>query len=75
MCFGRPRAQELPEPPPPDSAIEPTADRVVVGANRSSSSRDDRRMSTTAGRKRLGTRSLRIPLLVRSANSNNINYS
>ena len=76
MCVGRSRPPKLPDPEPLDSAIEKTADRVVVGDKRKSTKMKNRpRTSTDIGRKRLGTQSLQIPRLVNSNNSSNLNYS
>ena len=76
MCFVRPSPPPLPDPEPLDSAIEKTADRVVVGDKRKSTKMKNRpRTSTDIGRKRLGTQSLQIPRLVNSNNSSNLNYS
>tara|TARA_R100001086_G_C11627298_1_gene200577 strand:+ start:286 stop:519 length:234 start_codon:yes stop_codon:yes gene_type:complete len=77
MCVGRrPKPPKLPDPEPVDSAIEETTDRVVIGSNRSDPEMKRRRkLSTTTGRRRLGTQSLQIPLLVNSLASGNLNYS
>ncbi len=76
MCTGRPKTPKLPPSPPPDSPIEPTADRVVIGSNRSDPEmRRRRKFSSTAGRKRLGTQSLQIPLLIDTTTSGNLNYT
>ena len=76
MCFGRPSPPPLPDPEPLDSAIEKTADRVVVGDKRKSTKMKNRpRTSTYICRKILGTQSLQIPRLVNSNNSSNLNYS
>ena len=76
MCTGRPKTPKLPPSPPPDSAIESTADKVVIGSNRSDPEmRRRRKLSTTTGRKRLGTQSLQIPLLIDTTTSGNLNYS
>jgi hypothetical protein len=76
MCFGRPSPPPLPKPEPVDSAIEQTADKVVIGSNRSDPEMKRRKkLSTATGRRRLGTRSLQIPLLTNSIASGNLNYS
>tara|TARA_Y100000114_G_C11681486_1_gene288794 strand:- start:246 stop:536 length:291 start_codon:yes stop_codon:yes gene_type:complete len=68
MCTGRPKTPKLPDPPPPDSAIEKTADRVVVGSNRTTlRNKRNRQLFSLAGSQRLGTRSLQIPLLINAA--------
>ena len=75
MCFGRPKPPPLPEPEPQDSAIEQTASKVVVGDKRTSPTKKKSRITPTTGRKRLGTASLQIPLLVNSMQQpNNLNY-
>jgi hypothetical protein len=76
MCVGgRPKPPALPEPEPVDSAIEETADKVVIGSKRKGSSRQRKTVSSQTGRRRLGTSSLQIPLLVNTASSGNLNYS
>ena len=75
MCFGRPSPPPLPEPRPTPPKPEKTAQRVVVGDNRTrpaTSSVTGQQTTTTGGRKRtgqrqsrarrLGTAMLRIPL-------------
>ena len=73
MCFGRPSPPPLPEPRPTPPKPEKTAQRVVVGDNRTRpSSVTGQQTTTTGGRKRtgqrqsrarrLGTAMLRIPL-------------
>ena len=76
MCFGRPKPPPLPEPEPQDSAIEQTASKVVVGDKRKSTmTKRKSKITPTTGRKRLGTRSLQIPLLTNSgSNMSNLNY-
>ena len=75
MCFRRPSPPPLPEPEPQDSAIEQTASKVVVGDKRTSSTKRKSRITPTTGRRRLGTRSLQIPLLANSGtNMSNLNY-
>ena len=75
MCFGRPTPPKLPDPEPRDSAIEKTADRVLFASNRSNpESKMRRKLSSQSGRRRLGTRSLQIPLLANSTNTGNLNY-
>jgi len=69
----RPRPRPLPKPEPRDSAIEDTADKVVVGDKRTRPRR--RKAVATTGGRRLGTRSLQIPLLADSgSSSSNLNY-
>ena len=87
MCFGRrPTPPPLPDPEPVDSAIEPTAKKVSIGDDRTMSKPKVKRKKTgqkvTGGRiaraiapRRLGTRSLQIPLLVGSTKAGNLNYS
>ena len=76
MCLFRPPSPPpLPKPEPRDSAIEKTADKVVVADKRSSSPRRKKQLATPTGRRRLGTRSLQIPLLGgRGTASGNLNY-
>ena len=59
MCFGRPSPPPAPAPEPDDSAIEDTADAVVVGKQKKKQT-DQTKLSQ--GR-RMGTKSLQIPLL------------
>ena len=78
----RPRPPALPKPEPRDSAIEDTADKVVVADKRSSSPRRKKQLATPTGimtasniGRRLGTKSLQIPLLGgTSSRSGNLNY-
>ena len=75
MCFRPPKPPPLPDPEPRDSAIESTADRVVVADKRSTSPRRKKQVATPTGRRRLGTRSLQIPLLGGMGSpSGNLNY-
>ena len=77
MCGRRPSPPPLPEPEPVDSPIEETADRVVVGERRKQGAARRRRgLATLTGRRRLGTRSLQIPLLPNSMpqSSTTLNY-
>ena len=76
MCLFRPPSPPpLPKPEPRDSAIEKTADKVVVADKRSSSPRRRKQLATPTGRRRLGTRSLQIPLLGgMGSSSGNLNY-
>ena len=74
MCFRSPSPPPLPEPEPVDSPIEETADKVVVGNKRKLTKKKSKITPVTGG-KRLGTRSLQIPLLTNSgSNMNNLNY-
>ena len=75
MCFGRPKTPTLPEPEPTDSAIEPTATKVVMGDKSTTPSKKKTAISTQVTRKRFGTKSLQIPLLTNSIASGNLNYS
>ena len=66
MCFSRPKPPALPEPEPVDSAIEDTADKVVIGQKRKqldSPKKKKNKMTPVTGGKGLGTASLQIPLL------------
>ena len=75
MCFRPPKPPPLPPPEPRDSAIESTADKVVVADKRSTSPRRKKQLATPTGRRRLGTRSLQIPLLGgMGSSSGNLNY-
>ena len=76
MCIGRSTPPPLPKAEPVDSPIEQTADKVVVGERRKQGSARRRRgLSTLAGRRRLGTRSLQIPLLSNSMQQgSSLNY-
>jgi len=70
MCFRRPSPPPLPEPEPVDSAIEQTAEKVVVGQKRTqkdSPSKKKSKITPTTGGKRLGTASLQIPLLTKKS--------
>ena len=72
MCFGRPSPPPLPEPRPTPPKPEKTAQKVVVGDNRTRPAPSGQQITTTGGRKRtgqrqtrarrLGTAMLRIPL-------------
>jgi hypothetical protein len=87
MCLGRrPSPPSLPEAEPVDSAIEATATKVAIGDDRTMGQPKTKKKKTgqkvTGGKiaraiapKRLGTRSLQIPLLTNSSNVSNLNYS
>jgi len=63
MCvFNRPSPPPLPESRPTAPRPEKTAERVVVGQQRAEGQRR-RKTTTQRSRRRLGTSSLRIPLL------------
>ena len=76
MCIGRSTPPPLPKAEPVDSPIEQTADKVVVGERRKQGSARRRRgLATLMGRRRLGTRSLQIPLLSNSMQQgSSLNY-
>ena len=76
MCGRRPSPPPLPDPDPVDSPIEQTADKVVVGERRKQGAARSRRgLATLTGRRRLGTRSLQIPLLPNSmTQGSTLNY-
>ena len=75
MCFRPPKPPPLPDAEPMDSAIESTAERVVVADKRRGSPRRKKQLATATGIRRLGTRSLQIPLLGgTSSPSGNLNY-
>ena len=60
MCFGsRPKPPPAPAPEPVDSPIEETADAVVVGKQQKKKTSDTK----IAQGRRMGTKSLQIPLL------------
>ena len=59
MCGRRPSPPPLPEPEPVDSPIEETADAVVVGKQK----KKKQQQSEVVMGKKMGTRSLQIPLL------------
>ena len=89
MCvFSAPKPPPLPKPEPRDSPIENTAARVVVGDNRtqqtdsttksnttksSNTRRKKQRITSRRMGRRLGTRSLQIPLNP-GVQSGNLNY-
>jgi hypothetical protein len=86
MCFRSPSPPPLPDPEPVDSPIEKTATKVAIGDNRTMGQPKVKRKKTgqkvTGGKiaraiapKRLGTKSLQIPLLANSTNAGNLNYS
>ena len=78
MCSRRRRPSPPPLPPkePVDSPIEETAQKVVVGEKRKGQmARRKKGIGTFTGRRRLGTRSLQIPLLSDSTSTSNLNYS
>ena len=73
MCIGRPKPPKLPPPTPAPSAMEETAKSVIIGDKRTEGRR--RKVAPITGRKRAGTASLQIPLLVNSMQQpNNLNY-
>jgi len=67
MCvFSRPSPPPLPEPRPTAPRPEKTAERVVFGQQRTKATtpgQGRRKQSNIRSRRRLGTSSLRIPLL------------
>ena len=74
MCFRSPSPPPLPKPEPVDSHIEQTAEKVVVGDKRKMTKKKSK-MTPLTGGKRLGTRSLQIPLLANSGSSiSSLNY-
>jgi len=82
MCFRSPSPPPLPDPEPVDSPIEKTATKVAIGDDRSITKKKKTGKKVTGGKiaraiapKRLGTRSLQIPLLANSTNAGNLNYS
>ena len=86
MCFRSPSPPPLPAPEPVDSPIEPTAKKVAISDDRTMGQPKVKRKKSgqkvTGGKmaraiapRRLGTRSLQIPLLTGSTNAGNLNYS
>ena len=76
MCFRSPTPPPLPEPEPQDSAIEQTASKVVIGDKRTSLTKKKGAITPVTGRKRLGTRSLQIPLLANTqTGTGSLNYT
>ena len=74
MCiFSAPKPPPLPKPEPRDSPIEDTADKVVIGDKRTQPDRKKRRITSRRMGRRLGTRSLQIPLNP-GVQSGNLNY-
>ena len=72
MCFFRqPSPPPAPAEEPEDSPIEETADAVVVGKQQKKKKSE----TQVAQSRRMGTRSLQIPLLGRTGTtSGNLNY-
>ena len=75
MCvFNRPSPPPLPEPRPTAPRPEQTARRVVVGQQRTTGQQRRGRQSIRS-RRRLGTSSLRIPLMDQDQiGTGNLNY-
>ena len=75
MCvFSSPKTPKLPEPQPKDSAIEETADNVVIGEKRTQDpTKKKKSISSKRMGRRLGTSSLQIPLNP-GVQSGNLNY-
>tara|TARA_R100001594_G_scaffold2774_1_gene10912 strand:- start:2972 stop:3229 length:258 start_codon:yes stop_codon:yes gene_type:complete len=84
MCFGgRPKPPPLPKAEPVDSVIEQTATTLAIGDDRTMGKPEEEktgqrvtggRMARAIAPRRLGTRSLQIPLLVNSTPAGNLNY-
>ena len=74
MCVGRrPSPPPLPKPRPTAPRPEQTAERVVIGSQRAEGGR--RKTPTQRTRRRLGTQSLRIPLLAQEqTGTGNLRY-
>ena len=71
MCFGsRPSPPPAPAPEPVDSPIEDTADAVVVGKQKKKKQAD----TQIAMGKKMGTKSLQIPLL-NNQKGGDLNYT
>ena len=75
MCvFSSPNPPPLPEPRPTAPRPEQTAERVVVGQQRAEGQKR-RTIKTQRSRRRLGTSSLRIPLLAQEqTGTGNLRY-
>ena len=64
MCLGRrPKPPQLPPKQPVDSAIEETAETVVVGKDRPTNKKKTKGVQQQTTTSALGTKSLQIPLL------------
>tara|TARA_A100001388_G_scaffold181865_1_gene136196 strand:+ start:371 stop:592 length:222 start_codon:yes stop_codon:yes gene_type:complete len=71
MCFGsRPSPPPAPAPEPVDSPIEETADAVVVGKQKTKKKQADGQIAMG---KKMGTKSLQIPLLT-NQKGGDLNY-
>ena len=86
MCFRSPSPPPLPAPEPVDSPIEPTATKVAISDDRTMGQPKVKKKKTgqkvTGGKmaraiapRRLGTRSLQIPLLSNTSSTGDLNYS
>ena len=74
MClFKPPKPPELPKKEAVDSAIEDTADKVVIGDKRTQPGKKKKKVASARMGRRLGTRSLQIPLNP-GVQSGNLNY-
>ena len=74
MCiFSTPKPPPLPKAEPVDSPIEDTADKVVIGNKRTQPDRKKKSITSRRMGRRLGTRSLQIPLNP-GVQSGNLNY-
>ena len=63
MClFSPPKPPELPKAEPKDSAIEDTADKVVIADKRTQPTKKKKAIKNIQVAKKLGTSSLQIPL-------------
>ena len=70
MCFGsRPKPPPAPAPEPVDSPIEETAEKVVVGKQK----KKQASATKVAQGRKMGTKSLQIPLL-ENQKSGDLNY-
>ena len=75
MCvFSRPKPPPLPEPRPTAPRPEKTARQVVIGQQRTEEGSQKRGRRSIRSPRRLGTGSLRIPLLNQEQGSGNLLY-
>tara|TARA_R100000781_G_scaffold70207_1_gene44106 strand:- start:229 stop:483 length:255 start_codon:yes stop_codon:yes gene_type:complete len=84
MCVGRrPSPPPLPPKQVADSRIEPTTQRIAISDSRTFGQKKKKSGNKVSGGKaaravapkRLGTRSLQIPLLSNTSSTENLNYT